>query len=76
MQQVKVICDKCHKPIEGNYYSDVLIISKYKKADTEALDMFSDLLFGAAQTFGNDTKIEVCPECAKKIKEIIISSLE
>ena len=74
MIETTVICDKCKKSIEGNYYSEIQIISKYKKANTKPEDLFSDLLFGAAQTMNNDMKIEVCPECAAKIKEEILSN--
>ena len=72
MVEKRVICDKCNKLIEGNYYSEIQCISKYKTANTKSEDFFSDLLFGAAQSFGNDMKIEVCPECAAKIKEDIL----
>ncbi len=76
MIETTVICDKCNKPIiNGSYYSEVQIVSKYKAFNKIPEDAFllNDLLFGAAQTMNNDMKIEVCPECAAKIKEEILS---
>ena len=75
MIKTTVICDKCKKPIiDGSYYSEVQIISKYKAFNKIPEDAFLlyDLLFGAALTMNNDMKIEVCPECAAKIKEEIL----
>ena len=71
MVETKIICDKCGKDIEGCYYSEVQIVGKYRQTNNKPEDIFSDLLFGGAQIMKNDMKIEVCSECATKIKEEI-----
>ena len=72
MVETKITCDKCGKDIEGCYYSEVQIVGKYRQTNNKPEDIFSDLLFGGAQIMKNDMKIEVCPECAAKIKEEIL----
>lgn len=74
MTETKVICDKCKKPIlDGTCYSEIQIISKYKPITTPKENFSFDILFGAARMINNDIKLDLCPECAAKIKEDILS---